>query len=401
MKKNASPILHMAIIVGYWSRESNAAFRIGTSPTAAHNSRCAQAPCLPPTHPRRRTAFKQSFPKNSALYANKARSKKVVDGVEGAVPLALNPAPSIVVVVPAVDNNADLFDVDQEPPKPPPKKRGRKAGTLKSKKNGTSSKADDGGDAADEDVLHWTLESDRATVQYRPIAAPNDVPTAALISELARKRSAARSLKDNAASSALNSTLSASIPVRPVSLVRFVVRGSPRPLVRHRVSTFRMYNPSAKAQKSFQTIIRTLLANATVRENPSHKEGDGNFAESASSQGDIVGVLFPTESLAVSIAFRMRRPLNHFRANRREAGQLRASAPPQTFVTRSDVDNLAKFVLDSFNGLLYDDDRQVCSLHATKILDNDGLCLGSTEVCVRVVGDDDLPTLLDKSFRLF
>jgi Endodeoxyribonuclease RusA len=329
-----------------------------------------------------------------------ARSKKVVDDIEGAVPLALNTAPSIVGVS-AADKDADLLDVDQEPPKPPPKKRGRKAGMSKSKKNGTATKADDD-NAADEDVLHWTLESDRATVQYRPITAPDDVPTAALISELARKRSAARSLKDNAASAPLNSTFSASPPIRPVSLVRFVVRGSPRPLVRHRVSTFRMYNPSAKAQKSFQTAVRTLLANAIVRENPSHKEGDGNIPECEGADiGDGDTVLFPTESLAVSIAFRMRRPLNHFRANRREAGQLRAAAPPQTFVTRSDVDNLAKFVLDSFNGLLYDDDKQVCSLHATKILDNDGLCLGSTEVCVRVVGDDDLPALLDKSFQLF
>jgi Holliday junction resolvase RusA-like endonuclease len=63
------------------------------------------------------------------------------------------------------------------------------------------------------------------------------------------------------------------------------------------------------------------------------------------------------------------------------------------------VDNLAKFVLDSLNGLLYDDDRQVCSLHATRLLDNDGLCLGSTEVCVRAVGDADLPRLLNGSFH--
>jgi Endodeoxyribonuclease RusA len=448
MKKNTSPILRVAVLVGLGSVEAirsssaHAAAFHPRGPAGAIQSgrwetqRCASARgCLhAPVPRRRRSAFELQFPNSSAsaLHAKRARAahnKKVAhDGSddEGRVDLGsketttttTTTTATATVAAPAlVDSDADLLDVDQEPP--PKKKRGRKAGTAKSKKNGSASKADshDGQDqdAAEEELLHWTLESDRATIQYRPIEATIDGATtnAALVSLLARKgSSASRLVKANvsAVSAAGNATLPLS---RPVSLVRFTVRGAPRPLVRHRVSTFRMYNPSAKAQKSFQHAVKALLSNAVVvRENPAACI-DGDIVDTAPNQADTpaaIGaggtVLFPTESLAVSIAFRMRRPLHHFRANRRgpAAGglfQLKASAPPQTFVTRSDVDNLAKFVLDSFNGLLYDDDRQVCSLHATKILDNDGLCLGSTEVCVRVVGDDDLPQLLDKSFQLF
>jgi hypothetical protein len=208
-----------------------------------------------------------------------------------------------------------------------------------------------------------------------------------------------------------------------VSLVRFIVRGQPRPLVRHRVSTFRMYNPSAAAQASFRKAVRELLRSHNVPNGKLLLEDDDDHEVDSSN-----AVMFPTQSLAVSVAFRMRRPLNHFEASKRTTHppaespdmassgdngidngrrgaegrpRLRRSAPSQTFVTRSDVDNLAKFVLDSLNGLLYEDDRQVCSLHATRMLDNDGLCLGSTEVCVRAVDDACLPRILQGSFGLF
>jgi len=50
-----------------------------------------------------------------------------------------------------------------------------------------------------------------------------------------------------------------------------------------------------------------------------------------------------------------------------------------------DVDNLTKFVLDTVNKIIYDDDRQVVKTEAYKILDCNGLCLGRTEVQVRPV----------------
>ena len=47
---------------------------------------------------------------------------------------------------------------------------------------------------------------------------------------------------------------------------------------------------------------------------------------------------------------------------------------------RPDIDNLAKFVLDALNGLLYTDDRQVVKLLVYKLLDNQGECEGRTVV---------------------
>jgi Holliday junction resolvase RusA-like endonuclease len=146
-----------------------------------------------------------------------------------------------------------------------------------------------------------------------------------------------------------------------------------------------MYNPSAEAQDSFRKVVRELLLS---------KEDNDDDAENFPT-------IFPTQSLVMTIAFRMKRPKKHFSANRPGTGRLRATAPPQTSAMRSDVDNLAKFVLDSLNGMMYEDDRQVCSLHVTKFLDNEDYCLGATEVCVRVLDDADLPNLLDNSFDLF
>ena len=88
----------------------------------------------------------------------------------------------------------------------------------------------------------------------------------------------------------------------------------------------------------------------------------------------------------MSIIFRLKRPLKHFVANKRGNGRLKDNAPNALSAElRTDVDNLAKFVLDSCNELLYEDDKQIVSLHITKIYDNDDICLGSTEICLRSI----------------
>ena len=81
---------------------------------------------------------------------------------------------------------------------------------------------------------------------------------------------------------------------------------------------------------------------------------------------------------------------------------MRPDAPPQTAQTRSDVDNLTKFVLDSLNELLYEDDRQVLSLHVTKLLDNDGMCTGSTEIHARrICSEEDIEGIIQNSVDTF
>jgi Holliday junction resolvase RusA-like endonuclease len=168
-------------------------------------------------------------------------------------------------------------------------------------------------------------------------------------------------------------------------LLRFTVRGNPLPLRRHRTSRGFVYNPSAPAQASFRQIVQSVVF-------PDHNPDDNNELEPVFSEG---------YTLAMTIVFRTKRPMHHFIGSKPAAGRLKESAPTQTAPTRSDVDNLAKFVLDSLNGLLYHDDKQISSLHVTKLLDNEDDCRGSTEVCLRVLADDKVSTLLNNTFQLF
>ena len=41
--------------------------------------------------------------------------------------------------------------------------------------------------------------------------------------------------------------------------------------------------------------------------------------------------------------------------------------------------------ISALNGLIYVDDKQVVQLEVSKVLDNDGECLGSTEVMISVL----------------
>lgn len=174
-------------------------------------------------------------------------------------------------------------------------------------------------------------------------------------------------------------------------LAQFTVRGNPLPLRRHRTSRGFVYNPSAAAQTSFREAVENLLFGAAAS-----RETDARDAESESTP-----LWHSGYTLAVTILFHMKRPNLHFIAGKPGPGRLRPTAPKQSCSNmRTDVDNLAKFVLDSLNGLLYEDDRQIASLHVAKLYDNDTdeLCRGSTRVCLRVLREDDLPLLLSNSF---
>jgi Endodeoxyribonuclease RusA len=173
---------------------------------------------------------------------------------------------------------------------------------------------------------------------------------------------------------------------KEATLVRFTVRGNPLPLRRHRTARGIMYNPSAKYQASFRNVTLQSL----------------NSIPHALSKDDLTNTTFlplflSEQPLIVSILFRMKRPKSHFIGGKPGWGRLRGNAPLQTSVVRTDVDNLAKFVLDSMNGILYEDDRQVCSLHITKVLDNEDQCLGSTSIWCRqfTLSDvDNLPGII-------
>lgn len=106
----------------------------------------------------------------------------------------------------------------------------------------------------------------------------------------------------------------------------------PTPQKRPRVTRFVTYDPSKKDKVAF---IKSVL-------NQLPKEP----------------ISYP---LRISIQFKFKHPKSHLKTN----GELRKSAP-NLHVSKPDIDNLVKFVLDALNGRLYKDDSQIVSLKAVK-----------------------------------
>ena len=82
--------------------------------------------------------------------------------------------------------------------------------------------------------------------------------------------------------------------------------------------------------------------------------------------------------LEMQIKFHMKRPNSDFRPGGFLRGQAAYVRP-----IRPDIDNLAKFVLDSLNGIAYQDDSQVVKLVVYKLMDSDFPCNGRTIVEVK------------------
>jgi len=159
-------------------------------------------------------------------------------------------------------------------------------------------------------------------------------------------------------------------------MIQFLVRGNPRPLRRHRTARGFMYNPSSKFQESFRQVVQEMVWTEEQGAQPLFMEED---------------------QLAMKLVFHMKRPKVHFVGGKPGPGRLRSVAPGRLAPTRTDVDNLAKFVLDSLNGLLYVDDKQVASIHATKLYDNEGHCEGFIDVSIQRLTEEDVDNLLSNS----
>merc|ERR1712071_742207 len=168
--------------------------------------------------------------------------------------------------------------------------------------------------------------------------------------------------------------------------LKFTVHGKPQPLRRHRSSKGFMYNPSAKAQNLFRGVVKSILFPGSLNIDDDDDDDNDNDNDEYFFHED--------DFLVMNIIFKLRRPRKHFIGNKAGPGRLRETAPKQLFAGRVDVDNLAKFVLDSLNGLVYLDDRQVVSLHAIKVYDCEGDCEGSTEISIKSVNDEEMEKLL-------
>jgi Holliday junction resolvase RusA-like endonuclease len=130
---------------------------------------------------------------------------------------------------------------------------------------------------------------------------------------------------------------------RHVQEINFEISGDPRPLQRPRwarrwFKRIITYNPSWRMQKQFKNAAREVMF-LRPSDNPVFNE---------------------RTYLEVNCCFVIKRPMNHFT----NAGNLRADAG--RFPENSDVDNLAKFVLDALQGILYPDDRRIVVLFAIK-----------------------------------
>lgn len=114
-----------------------------------------------------------------------------------------------------------------------------------------------------------------------------------------------------------------------------VVYYPPTPQKRHRTTTrggfARNYDPSARAKKQF-------VAKLKCQDKPSR------------------------QALSVQIVFYIERPKSHLTTK----GKLRKGVN-SLHISKPDLDNLAKFVLDACNGILWVDDSQIWCLALEKV----------------------------------
>ena len=119
-------------------------------------------------------------------------------------------------------------------------------------------------------------------------------------------------------------------------MITLTVEGQPVALKRHKhLRNGHTYDPS-KADK------RLFLANVL------------NAAPKSPQIGPI----------SKSIEFYVARPKAHYRTGK--YSHLLKDNAPTWHITRADIDNFVKLVLDALNGVFYKDDSQICHLEAIK-----------------------------------
>lgn len=249
---------------------------------------------------------------------------------------------------------------------------------------------------------HWIVDTDKVIYQEISVPVMGTTSTNALSST-----STTDSNDDTNTLQKSNATFAFTIP----SVFHCTIRGNPLPLRRHRTRRGFIYNPSAVTQLTFRNLIVQIIDSFANNRNHS-------TASSTLAMNDVTGhpVTIPLwdidQPIAVSIVFRMKRPNRHFIGNKpfvdstttksknttTAVSRLRETAPKVTCTTsmRTDIDNLAKFVLDSLNNVTYADDKQIVSLHVIKLFDNDmtNQYQGSTTITIRLLHDDDMTTHL-------
>ena len=167
----------------------------------------------------------------------------------------------------------------------------------------------------------------------------------------------------------------------PIDLISFTVAGNPTAQARAVIcrgkgaySRVWMRDPSSVKKQIFHDAVKLLVF------------GIG-------SQNQPTEVVFKVDSpIIVDITFCMKPPQDHFVNGNTSRGTLKPSALTK-WPTMPDVDNLDKFVLDSLQGLLYDNDSQVICQRIQKVYHHQAPFTGQTMVCIRRANEDNYGSL--------
>ena len=120
-----------------------------------------------------------------------------------------------------------------------------------------------------------------------------------------------------------------------LAIIYFEIKGTPKPLQRHRHFGRRAYDPSKKDKKQFY-----LLASEHKPDTPI----DG--------------------PIRLGVVFYFNRPKSHYRTGK--FSYLLKDDAPAFKTSKPDIDNLAKFVADALQPNFYKDDSQIIELKAEK-----------------------------------
>lgn len=98
-------------------------------------------------------------------------------------------------------------------------------------------------------------------------------------------------------------------------------------------------------------------------------------------------LFFAQQPLHIEIYFFMPRPNNHFHTRNRCVIRMESELKPdfrfRAHIQTPDTDNMVKFLLDAMNEILYVDDKQIVSIFAYKLYDNEDECRGRTYIKIK------------------
>jgi Holliday junction resolvase len=172
--------------------------------------------------------------------------------------------------------------------------------------------------------------------------------------------------------------------VRLGQRMKLIISGRPRAQQRPRVALFRrkgrrekqlIYSPSQKLQNELRDILRSII----------HPRVEGIGGARKGNKKHSLCLFEELSPLKAEIKFFIPRPKSHFKKNCvRSISNLVPHATSKKHVSKPDVDNMVKLVLDAMQGVVYRNDSHIDTVIATKAYDNVGPCTGRISIDVSI-----------------